>query len=69
MTYACHNHAPYLSKVPAQDGWYADGYTRTPRMVPMPFRMSPKCNYSSSRLGQADQRCQGCTWRAEESDE
>ena len=40
-----------------------DGYTRTPRMVPMPFRMEPTCQYTHSDLGQADTRCAGCTWR------
>lgn len=61
--YACKDRAAYAPSVPVQDGWYMDGYTRTPRMVPMPFRMSPTCNYTETELGQADTRCDGCTWR------
>jgi hypothetical protein len=62
--YGCHNRAPYASTLPTQSGWFMDGYTRTPRMVPMPFRMSPTCNYTHTDLGAADKRCTGCTWRA-----
>jgi hypothetical protein len=65
MTYGCKDRAPYLSSIPAADGHYMDGYTRTPRMVPMPFRMAQGCEYTKSELGQADTRCHGCTWRAE----
>jgi hypothetical protein len=32
-------------------------------MVPMPFRMAPDCQYTQSELGQADKRCDGCTWK------
>jgi hypothetical protein len=64
MSYGCHNRAPYMRTIAAQDGWYMDGHTRTPRMVPMPFRMSQTCNYTTTELGRADTRCTGCTWRA-----
>jgi hypothetical protein len=64
MSYGCHNRAPYLSSIPVADGHYMDGYTRTPRMVPMPFRMAQTCQYTHTSLGQADTRCHGCTWRA-----
>jgi hypothetical protein len=64
MSHGCFDRAPYAPVIPAQDGWYMDGYTRTPRMVPMPFRMSPTCNYTHTDLGAADKRCTGCTWRA-----
>jgi len=60
----CHNRAPYTRVTPAADGYFMDGYTRTPRMVAMPFRMSPECNYTETELGQADKQCQGCKWRA-----
>ena len=60
----CHNRAPYKSFLPVQDGWYMDGHSRTPRMVSVPFRMDPNCNYTHTELGQADARCLGCRWRA-----
>lgn len=63
MSYGCHNRAPYTRSLPAQEGWYMDGYTRTPRMAAMPFRMSTDCNYTTTELGQADKGCDGCTWR------
>lgn len=59
----CHNRKPFKTITPMQDGWYMDGVTRTPRMVAVPFRMSPECNYTHTDLGQADARCQGCSWR------
>lgn len=59
----CHNRRPYRAILPLQDGWFMDGVTRTPRMVSVPFRMSPECNYTLSALGQADPRCAGCRWR------
>lgn len=61
--YGCHNRAAYAATLPAQSGWYMDGYTRTPRMVAMPFRMSTDCNYTTTDLGQADKGCLGCSWR------
>jgi hypothetical protein len=64
MSHGCFNRAPFASSVPVQDGWYMDGYTRTPRMVPMPFRMSPTCNYTHTDLGAADKRCTGCTHKS-----
>lgn len=63
MTYGCKDRAPYPSAVPAQSGWYMDGYTRTPRMEAMPFRMATDCQYTETTLGQADKGCDGCTWR------
>jgi len=67
--YGCKNRAPYASAMPVQDGWFMDGYTRTPRMVSMPFRMSPDCNYTTTALGEKDEKCQGCSWRAKEGKE
>jgi hypothetical protein len=40
-----------------------DGYTRTPRMVHVPFAMSRPCNYTTTTLGKADTGCTGCTRR------
>ena len=64
MSYGCHNRAPFKASIPVQDGWYLDGYTRTPRMVAQPFRMEPQCQYTHTELGRADQRCSECKWRA-----
>ena len=64
MTYQCHNRGAFAPSMAVQDGWYMDGYTRTPRMVPMPFRMSKDCEYSTSELGQKDKGCDGCKWKA-----
>ena len=63
MSYGCKDRKPYLSSIPVADGHYMDGYTRTPRMVTMPFRMEPGCQYTHSDLGAADKRCTGCKWR------
>jgi hypothetical protein len=64
MTYGCHNRAPLGQKViPVQDGWFTDGLTRYPKLVPLPFRMAPDCKYSETDLGKADKGCEGCKWR------
>lgn len=63
MTYGCKNRAPLGQRViPAQDGWFSDGYTRYPKLVPLHFRMAPECIYSTSDLGQKDKSCDGCKW-------
>lgn len=62
--YACHNHPPYKSSMPMQDGWYQDGYTRTPKMRAVPHSMAKDCRYTHTDLGKADQRCDGCIHRA-----
>lgn len=59
----CYNHPPYQTLIPVQDGWYMDGYTRTPRMVAIPFTMTKPCQYTLSELGKVDRGCDGCTWR------
>jgi len=63
--YGCKDRAPYRETVPMQDGmenvWL-------PHIVEEPFRMSRDCRYSASALGQADQQCQGCSWRATEEE-
>lgn len=56
----CHNHKPFRTSYPAQDGWFMDGVTRTPKMVPVKFRMAPDCQYTKTALGAADKRCEGC---------
>lgn len=62
--YGCHNRAPFRTVQPMQAGWYVDGFTRTPRMEAVPFRMNPACQYTHTELGQADARCAGCKHRA-----
>jgi hypothetical protein len=64
VTYGCKDRATYLSSIPVADGYFMDGYTRAPRMVPMPFRMAQGCEYTKSELGQADTRCTGCTHKS-----
>ncbi len=64
--YACHNRQPHVITATMQDGWNdVPGLgTREPRMVSVPVRGAPDCRYTLSALGQADQRCAGCRWRA-----
>lgn len=49
--YGCHNRRPYLliNKVPGGQA--------------IPFRNSNDCQYTTSDLGQADPKCNGCKWR------
>jgi hypothetical protein len=65
MTYGCHNRKPFKTMMPAQNGWYMDGVTRTPKMTPVKFRMAAECQYTLSDLGQKDDRCTGCKHRKE----
>jgi hypothetical protein len=57
----CHNRKPFKPFMVCQDGWYQDGYTRTPRMVSVPFRMNPNCQYQFTELGKKDVGCLGCS--------
>ena len=59
--YGCQTRPPLGSvPIPAQDGWYTDGHTRTPRLVPLPFRMAKTCQYSREEANRSDPRCAGC---------
>lgn len=58
--YACHNRPEFRTVMPAQDGWYMDGTTRTPRLVAVPFRMAMDCRYTHTELGRVDGRCRDC---------
>lgn len=62
--HGCHNRPPYKTSMPVQDGYFMDGVTRAPRMVPVPFRMARDCQYTKSALGQADRACAGCRHKA-----
>lgn len=72
MSYGCFNRADYKANVTMQAGWNAamtdlntKRESRYPIMVKVPFRMSPRCEYTAtSELGQADPKCIGCSRRA-----
>jgi len=59
---ACHNRPEFRRVYPAQDGFYLDGTTRTPRLVAVPHRMSTDCVYGKND-GRTDPGCEGCRWR------
>lgn len=65
-TNGCHNRPAFKRATVVQDGWFIDGVTRIAKVISVPFRMSPDCNYTRTTLGQADARCHGCKWRHEE---
>lgn len=50
MSYACHNRAELHNP-----DW--------PGRAPIPFVMSPDCQYTKSTLGQIDAGCHGCKHR------
>jgi hypothetical protein len=56
----CHNRGPYATRQIVQAGWWMDGVTRVARMESIPARMAKDCQYTLSKLGQADQGCTGC---------
>lgn len=55
----CYNRKPLHSTVTVQDGWYMDGYTRTPRMVSIPNPMQKSCQYQKDDKYN-DPGCNGC---------
>lgn len=62
--YACHNRPPYRQHMKAQDGYWNDGLQRIiPKLVSIPFRMNPDCQYTKTSLGEADKRGIGCKWK------
>jgi len=62
--YGCHNRKPFRTSTPVQDGWFMDGVTRVAKMISVPFRMSPNCQYTHTELGKVDPKCNGCKWKA-----
>lgn len=64
MTYSCKDRPPFEQSIPVQDGW-ENSWAR--RMVDMQFTMDPSCVYSTSELGQADEKCTGCKWRTDDA--
>lgn len=63
MSYKCRDHAPYTADVRVQDGFFETAAGRVPRMVFVPFRMEPGCDYRTTKLGISDKGCVGCRWR------
>lgn len=61
MTYGCHNRKPLRASRNVQDGWTPLGARN---MRPLPDPMTKDCQYTHTRLGQADPKCAGCKWRA-----
>ena len=66
----CHNRADYKPSYWVQDGYYDSEPgmppARIPRMVEVPFTMSPDCRYTHDALvGERDARCAGCIRRVE----
>lgn len=55
--YGCHNRPTQRLPVPVQDGWFLDGVTRVPRMVPWINPMSTDCKWETRAT---DPRCIGC---------
>lgn len=60
----CHNHEPYQDAMWVQDGWMVHqergAVSKVPRMVYVPFKMEPKCQYTLTELGKVDESCNGC---------
>ena len=67
----CHNRADYKPSYWVQDGYYKSEPgmppARIPRMVEVPFTMSPDCQYTHTELGRKDAGCAGCRWRSHEA--
>ncbi|MDF3019353.1 MAG: hypothetical protein K0Q92_656 [Steroidobacteraceae bacterium] len=62
MTYGCHNRKPLRKWRNVQEGWNPLG---TQRLVLTVDPMTKDCQYTHTKLGQADPKCEGCKWRAE----
>ena len=70
----CHNRRPFVPTVEVQDGWIRtsmrlDVVSRVGRVVEVPCRMTPDCQYTHTDLGQADKGCAGCKHRVEGASE
>lgn len=60
MAYACKDRPPFRQTLAVQDGWYVnDCFTRTPRMILIPFRMAHDCQYQRDDKYK-DPQCAGC---------
>lgn len=56
----CFDRKPLSTRIVVADGWFQDGYTRTPRMVSIPDPMTKQCNYTTTELGRVDPFCTDC---------
>ena len=54
--YGCHNRAHLRAFFDVQDGWNDNG---TRRMVTVPIRSNPDCQYDNKAT---DKKCLGCRW-------
>lgn len=57
MGYGCFDRKPLATRAVVQDGWYSDGTTRYPKMIPIPDPMTKSCQYDRSVN---DLGCSGC---------
>lgn len=55
--HGCYNRADFAPSLRMQDGWLDE---QRRKMVLVPFRMTPDCQYTHTELGQADRRCSDC---------
>lgn len=60
--YACNNRKPFRDHVVLQAPTVEDGKV-VATTISFPFRMRQDCSYTTTELGQADERCVGCSWR------
>jgi len=65
MTCALKNRGEFKKSMVVPDGHFMDGVTRTPRMVSVPFRMSPDCEFQKNDLYQYPD-CIGCSLKKTE---
>lgn len=61
--YACHNREPFKDTVTVKGAVVGENGFVIPKVVSFPFRMRLDCSYTTTELGQADERCHGCKWR------
>lgn len=66
--YACHNREPFRDTVVLEHPAIKGGAV-VPVTTTFPFRMRQDCSYTTTELGQADERCVGCSWRANQPKE
>lgn len=65
--YGCHNREPLRDTALVQSGWARlqnEPVVEAKYMTVIPAPMSKDCQYTSSDLGQADAKCEGCKHRA-----
>ena len=64
MKYGCHSRPPLKTSAVVANGFFMDGYTRTPKMISIPDPMTKTCNYTTTVLGKADIKCIGCAHKS-----